>query len=134
MSLLAATLLLQGLISDAVVADIDPLIAFDAVLSAWTNVMDKESSEYCEGIRTYDRMLGQLHHYVCQTSDHNVQEKRALLHRATDWMKMEKLAGDVYADGCIVPFASGGNGCFAGDYTGWPQGLGEYMYNLMHTT
>jgi hypothetical protein len=47
-------------------------------------------------------MLRQLHLYVCQTSDHNAQEKRTLLHRATDWMQTEKLAGDVRAGVCIV--------------------------------
>jgi hypothetical protein len=70
-------------------------------------------------------MLRQLHLYVCQTSDHNEREKRTLLHRATGWMEIEKLGDNVTADVCIVPFPSGGNGCFVGDYTGWPQGVGE---------
>ena len=91
--------------------------------------MDITSTDPTEGIVTYKRMLQQLHLYVCQTSDRNALEKRTLLQRATDWMKMEKVAGEVYADVCIVPFASGFNGYFTGDYTGWPQGLGEYMYN-----
>ena len=88
-------------------------------------MLDQDSSVYCEGIRTYDRMLRQLHLYVCQTSDHNAGEKRTLLHRATDWMEIQKVQGDVIADVCIVPFASGGNGCFAGNYTEWLQGVGE---------
>ena len=64
---------------------------------------------------------------MCQISNHNAGEKRTLLHRATDWMQFEKTQEDLIADVdvCIVPFASGGNGYFAGDYTGWPQGVGE---------
>ena len=61
-------------------------------------------------------------------------DRRTLLHRATDWMNMEKIAGEIEADVCIVPFASGGNGCFAGDYTGWPQGLGEYNAHRVSVT
>jgi hypothetical protein len=81
-------------------------------------------------------MLQQLHLYVCQTSDHKSAENRTLLHRATDWMKFEKINDDLIADVdvCIVPFASGGNGCFAGDYTGWPQGVGECNAHCMIVT
>ena len=59
-----------------------------------------------------------------------------MLHRATDWMKFEKINDDLIADVdvCIVPFASGGNGCFAGDYTGWPQGVGECNAHCMIVT
>ena len=92
-------------------------------------IIDENSQDYKEGLKTYKRLLQQLHLYVCDKSDHGALSKRTLLHRATDWMKMQKLAGlgEVQADVCIVPFASGGNGCFAGDFTGWPQGLGEYI-------
>ena len=81
-------------------------------------------------------MLQQLHLYVCQTSDHKSAENRTLLHRATDWMQFEKMNGELFADDdvCIVPFASGGNGCFAGDYTGWPQGVGECNAHCMIVT
>lgn len=81
-------------------------------------------------------MLRQLHLYVCQTSDHNAAEKRTLLHRATDWIEFEKIKDDLFAhdDVCIVPFASGGNGCFAGDQTGWPQGVGECKAHCMIVT
>ena len=57
-----------------------------------------------------------------------------MLHRATDWMHIENVHGDLSADVCIVPFASGGNGCFAGDYTGWPQGVGECNAHCMIVT
>ena len=114
MSLLPATLPLQGLISNAVVADVDPSF----LMQSWRDVMDQHSSVYCKGIRTYDRMLQQLHLHVCQTSDHNAGEERTLLHRATDSMGIQKVQGDVIADVCIAPFASGDNGRFAGDYPG----------------
>ena len=70
-------------------------------------------------------MLRQLHLYVCQTCNHNAGDKRTLLHRATDWMEIQKVRGDVIADVCIVLFASGDNDWFAGDYTGWPQGTNK---------
>ena len=70
-------------------------------------------------------MLEQLHLYVCKDSDHANVENRTLLHRATDWMDTEKLQGELCADVCIVLFASGGNGQFAGNYTGGLQGLGK---------
>ena len=59
-----------------------------------------------------------------------------MLHRATDWMQFEKIQDELTADVdvCIVPFASGGNGCFAGDYTGWPQGVGECNAHCMIVT
>jgi len=81
-------------------------------------------------------MLRRLHLQVCQTSDHKSAENRTLLHRATDWIKFEKINDDLFADDdvCIVPFASGGNGCFAGDYTGWPQGVGECNAHCMIVT
>ena len=93
-------------------------------------VLDRDSSEYIEGRATYDRMLEHFHLYVCKDSNHTIVQNRTLLHRATDWMNMEKLQGKLYADVCIVPFASGGNGQFAGNYTGWPEGLG---ISTMHT-
>ena len=109
---------------------------FDAVLSDWGNTIDQDSVVYCEGIRTYERMSRQLHLYVCKTSDHNAAENRTLLHRATDWIQFEKTQDDLSADAdvCIVPFASGGNGCFVGDYTGWPQGVGECNAHCMIVT
>ena len=70
-------------------------------------MLDRDSSEYIEGVATYKRMLEQLHLYVCKDSNHANVENRTLLHRATDWMNMEKLQGELYADVCIVPFASG---------------------------
>ena len=79
-------------------------------------------------------MLQELHLYVCQTCDHNAGDNRTLLHRATDWMQIQKAQGDLSADVCIVPFASGVNGCFAGDYTGWPQGVGECNAHCMIVT
>ena len=57
-----------------------------------------------------------------------------MLYRATDWMQLERLAGDAHADVCIVHFASGGTGCFAGDYTRWPHGVGEYNAHCMIVT
>ena len=95
---------------------------------------DRDSSEYIEARATYDRMLEQLHLYVCKDSNHTIVQNRTLLHRATDWMNMEKLQGKLYADVCIVPFASGGNGQFAGNYTGWPEGLGKYNAHCMPPT
>jgi hypothetical protein len=98
--------------------------------------MDQDSSEYIKGVTTYKRMLEQLHLYVCKHSNHANVEERTLLHRAKDWMDMEKLQGELYTDDdvCIVPFASGGNGQFAGNYTGWPQGLGKYNAHYMPLT
>ena len=55
----------------------------------------------------------------------SIVQERTLLHRATYRMEIQKAQGDVIADVCIVPFAPGGHGWFAGDYTGWPQGAGE---------
>ena len=133
MSSLPATLLLQPLTNTTFICRFRPF-AFDDVLTQWLSVLDNESTDYIEGVKTYKRLLQQLHLYVCQTSDHCALDKRALLHRATDWMNMEKVAGEIEADVCIVPFASGGNGCFAGDYTGWPQGLGEYNAHRVSVT
>ena len=133
MSFLPATLLLQPLTNTTFICRFRPF-AFDDVLTQWLSVLDTESTDYIEGVKTYKRLLQQLHLYVCQTSDHCALDKRTLLHRATDWMNMQKVAGEIYADVCIVPFASGGNGCFAGDYTGWPQGLGEYNAHRVSVT
>ena len=134
MSFLPTTLLLQPLTYNTTFICRFRPFAFDDVLTQWLSVLDTESTDYIEGVKTYNRLLKQLHLYVCQTSDHCALDKRALLHRATDWMNMEKIDGEIEADVCIVPFASGGNGCFAGDYTGWPQGLGEYNAHRVSVT
>jgi hypothetical protein len=124
-SSLPATLLLQPLTNTTFICRFRPF-AFDDVLTQWDSILDQQSMDYIEGVKTYKRLLDQLHLYVCLTSDHSrAPDRRTLLHRATDWMKMQKIQGEIQGDACIVPFASGGNGCFAGEYTGWPQGLGE---------
>ena len=134
MSFLPATLLLQPLTNTTFICRFRPF-AFDDVLTQWLSVLDHESTDYIEGVKTYKRLLEQLHLYVCLTSDHSrASDRRTLLHRATDWMKMQKIQGEIQGDACIVPFASGGNGCFAGDYTGWPQGLGEYNAHRVSVT
>jgi hypothetical protein len=81
-------------------------------------------------------MLEQLHLYVCKHSDHANVPDRTLLHRATDWIEMQKVEDELSAhvDVCIVPFASGGNGQFAGSYTGWPEGVGKYNAHYMPLT
>ena len=63
-----------------------------------------------------------------------VKEPPWILKMPLDHRTTTKLAGELCADVCIVPFASGGNGYFAGDYTGWPQGLGEYNAHCMIVT
>ena len=134
MSSLPATLLLQPLTNTTFICRFRPF-AFDDVLTQWDSILDQQSMDYIEGVKTYKRLLEQLHLYVCLTSDHSrAKDKRTLLHRATDWMKLQKIQGEIQGDACIVPFASGGNGCFAGEYTGWPQGLGEYNAHRVSVT
>ena len=130
---LPATLLLQPLTNTTSICRFRPF-AFDGAPTQWGPALDQQPMGYIEGAKAYKRLLGQLHPCVCRAPNHPASGRRALLHRATDWVGMGGGQGGIQAGVCIAPLAPGGNGCLAGGYTGWPQGLGGHNAHRVGAT